>query len=64
MQISHMTIFSLRIMATLRNRRKLAAFSKEKPENTKNNRSQNTLNPGMDGEYITLVSEETEGKVT
>ena len=51
-------------MATLRNKRKLAAVSRETSENTRNNQSQNTLNRGMDEEYITQVSEEIEGRVT
>ena len=51
-------------MATLRNKRKLAAVSRETPENTKNNQSQNTLNPGMAEEYITQVSEEIKGRIT
>ena len=51
-------------MATLRNKRKLAAVSRETPENTRNNQSQNTLNPGMAEEYITQVSEKVEGRVT
>ena len=51
-------------MATLRNKRKLAAVSRETPENTRNDQSENTLNPGMAEEYITQVSEETEGRVT
>ena len=51
-------------MATLRNKRKLATVTKKTPENTKNNHSQNTLNPGMAEEYITQVSEEIEGRVT
>ena len=51
-------------MATLSNKRKLAAFSRETPENTRDNQSQNTLNPGMAEEYITRVSEEIEGRVT
>ena len=55
--------FSLRIISTLRNKRKLAAVSRETPENTRNNQSQNTLNPGMAEEYITQVSEEIEGRV-
>ena len=50
-------------MATLRNKGKLAAVSRETPENTRNNQSQNTLNPGMAEEYITQVSEEIEGRV-
>ena len=51
-------------MATLRKKRKLAAVSKEPPENTRNNQSQNTLNPGMAEEYTTQVSEKIEGRVT
>ena len=51
-------------MATLRNRIKLAAISRETPENTGNNQSQNTLNPGMAEDYITQVSEEIEGRLT
>ena len=51
-------------MVTLRNKRKLAAVSRETPENTMNNQSQNTLNPGMVEEYITQVSKETEERVT
>ena len=51
-------------MATLRNKRKLAAVSRETPENTRNNQSQNTPNPGMAKEYITQVSEEIERRVT
>ena len=51
-------------MATLTNKRKLAAVSRETPENTRNNQSQNTLNPVMAAEYITQASEEIEGRVT
>ena len=51
-------------MTTLRNRRKLAAVSRETPENTKNNQSQNTLTPGMAEDYIILFSEEFEGRVS
>ena len=51
-------------MATLRNGRKLAAVSKETPENTRNNQSQNTLNPGMAEECITQVSGKFEERVT
>ena len=50
-------------MATLRNKRKLAAVSRERPENTKNDQSQNTFNAGMAEKYITQVSEEIEGGV-
>ena len=51
-------------MATLRNKRKLAAVSGETAENTRNNQSQNTLNPGMAEKYITQVFEKIEERVT
>ena len=51
-------------MATLRNKRKLAAVWSETPEKTRNNQLQNTLNPGMTEKYITQVSEEIEGRFT
>ena len=51
-------------MATLRNKRNLAAVSRETPENTLTNQSQNTLNLGSAEKYITQDSEEIEGRVT
>ena len=51
-------------MATLRNKLKLPAVSKETPENTRNNQSKNTLDPGKGHEYIFQVSEEIEWRVT
>ena len=48
-------------MTTLRKRRKLAAISRETPEYTRNNQSQNTFIPGM-AEDITQVSGEIKGK--
>ena len=51
-------------MATLRIKRKLAAVSRETPENTRNSQSQNTLDPEMAQEYIFQVSEEVEGRLT
>ena len=51
-------------MATLRNKRKIAAVSRETPENTRNSQSRNTLDPEMAHEYISQVSEEIEGRVT
>ena len=50
-------------MATLRNKRKLAAVSIETPENARKSQSQNTLDPGMAQEYISQVSDEIEGRV-
>ena len=51
-------------MATLRNKRKLAAVSRETPENTRNSQSRNAIGPEMAQEYISQVSEEIEGTVT
>ena len=51
-------------MATLRNKRKLAAVLVETHENTRNVQSQNTLDPEMAQEYISQVSEGIEGRVT
>ena len=56
--------FSLRIMATLRRARRLAAVSRETPEITRYSQSPNTVNPGIAEEYITPVSAELEGRVT
>ena len=51
-------------MATLRNKRKLAAVSRETLESTRNSKEQYTLDPEMAQEYISQVSEETEGRAT
>ena len=51
-------------MAILRNKRKLAAISREAPKITKKSQSQNTLGPEMAQEYISQISEEIEGRVT
>ena len=51
-------------MATLRNKRKLAAVSREIPESTRNGRAPNVLDPELTQEYISQVSEEIEGRVT
>ena len=51
-------------MAKLKNKRKLAAVSRETPENTRNSQYQNTLDPELAQEYIFQVSEEIEGTVT
>ena len=51
-------------MATLRNRKKLAAVSRETPENTRNSQSQNTLDPEVAQEYISQVFEVIERRVT
>ena len=51
-------------MASLRNKRKLAAVSRETPENTRHSQSQNTLDPEMAEDYISQVFEEIERRVT
>ena len=51
-------------MATLRNRRKLAAVSRETPESTRSGRAQNILDPELTQDYISQVSEEIEGRNT
>ena len=51
-------------MATLRNKRKLAAVSRETPESTRNGRAPNVLDLELTQDYISQVSEEIEGRVT
>ena len=52
-------------MATLINKRKLAAVTREtQEENPRNGQSRNTSVPRINEEYITQVSEEIEGRVT
>ena len=52
-------------MATLRNKRKLAAVTREtQEENPRNGQSRNTSVPRINEEYVTKVSEEIEGRVT
>ena len=50
-------------MATLRNKRKLAAVSRETPEGSRSSRAQNVLDPESAQDYISQVSEEIEGRV-
>ena len=52
-------------MATLRNKRKLAAVTREtQEENPRNGQSRNTSVPRINEEYITQFSEEIEGRVS
>ena len=52
-------------MAPLRNKRKLAAVTREtQEEHPRNGQSRNTSVPRINEEYITQVSEEIEGRVT
>ena len=52
-------------MATLRNKRKLAAVTREtQEESPRNGQSRNTSVPRINEEYITQVSEQFEGRVT
>ena len=52
-------------MATLRNKRNLAAVTREtQEENPRNGQSRNTSAPWINEEFITQVSEEIEGRVS
>ena len=51
-------------MAASRNKRKLAAVSRETPEGSRSSRGQNVLDPELTQDYISQVSEEIEGRVT
>ena len=51
-------------MATLRNKRNLAAVSRETPEGSRSSRRQTVFDPELTQNYISQVSEEIEGKVT
>ena len=51
-------------MATLRNRRKIAAVSRETPDGSRSGRAQNVLDPESAQDYISQVSEEIKGRVT
>ena len=51
-------------MATLRNKRKLAAVSRETPEISRDSRAQNVLDPELTQDYISQDSEEIEGRAT
>ena len=52
-------------MATLRNKRKLAAFNKENcEENHSINLAQNSNTPRSEEDYFNRVSEEIEGRLT
>ena len=51
-------------MATMRNKRKLAAMERETQEYPRNNQSQNSVAPGFTEDYIAQVSEEIKKRVT
>ena len=51
-------------MATPRNKRKVAAVSRETPEGNRGSRGRNVLDPELTQDYISQVSEEIEGRVT
>ena len=51
-------------MATLRNKRKLAAVSRETPEGSGSSRGQKVLDPELTQDYTSQVSEDIEGRVT
>ena len=51
-------------MATLRNKRKLAAVSRQATEGSRSSRGRNVLEPELTQDYISQVSEKIEGRVT
>ena len=51
-------------MATLKNKRKLAAVSRETPESNRGSRGRNVPDPELTQDYISQGSEEIEGRVT
>ena len=51
-------------MATLRNKRTLAAVSRKSTEGSRSSRGQNVLGPDLTQDYISQVSEEIEGRLT
>ena len=51
-------------MATLRNKGKLAAVSRETPDSSRGSRGRNILDPELTQDYISQVCEEIEGRVT
>ena len=51
-------------MATLSNKQKLEAVSRETQEYPVNRQSQNKSAPGISEEYVAQISEEIEGKST
>ena len=51
-------------MATLRNKRNVAAVSRETPEGSRGSRGRNVLDPELTQDYISQVLEEIEGRVT
>ena len=53
-----------KIMATLRNKRKLAATAGKTQDYLWHNQSQNATTPGLTEDYIAQVSEKIEGRVT
>ena len=62
--LNHWQDFPSRNVATLRNKRKLAAVSRERPEGSKRSRRQNLLDPELTQDYVSQFAEEIEGRVT
>ena len=61
--LHHWQDFPSRSMATLGNKRKLAAVSRETPEGSRSSRAQNVLDLEITQDYISQVSEEIEGRI-
>ena len=63
-QSSSLIKLSPSLIATLRNKRNLAAVSRETPEGTRSSRAQNALDPELTQDYFSEVSEGIEERVT
>ena len=48
----------------MRNKRKLAAVSRETPEDSRSSRGRNAIDPELTQDYVSHISEEIEGRVT
>ena len=62
--LNHWQDLPSRSMASLRNKRKLAAVARETPEGSRSSRGQNVLDPELTQHYISQVSQKIEGRVT
>ena len=51
-------------MATLKNKKKLSAVSRETPDSSRGSRGRNVFDPELTQDYISQVSEEIEGRLT
>ena len=63
-QLLNFSFSPLRVMATLRSKRKLTVVSKDTKESIRNSQAQNTCTQGMTEVYSTQAAEDIEKRVT